>query len=71
MTIIPAPYFKTKQGLTWQVKFQNASTPLEYFVNKSDFVMETKPLSKNELKDVFYSPKSNQSPVYNDISYIM
>ena len=31
--------------------------------------METKPLSINELKDSFYSLKSNKSPGYDDISY--
>ena len=31
--------------------------------------METKPLSINELKDSFYSLKSNKSPSYNDSSY--
>ena len=50
-------------------KIPNASTPFEYFVNKSDFVMETKPLSMNELKDAFYSLKSNKSPGYDNISH--
>ena len=50
-------------------KIPNASTPFKYFVNKSDFVMETKPLSMNELKDAFYSLKRNKSPGYDDISY--
>ena len=36
-------------------KIPNSSTPFQYLVKKSDFVMETKPLSMNELKDVFYS----------------
>ena len=31
--------------------------------------METKPLSVNELKDVFYSLESNKSLGYDDISY--
>ena len=31
--------------------------------------METKPLSMNELKDVFYLFKSNENPGCNDISY--
>ena len=50
-------------------KIPNASTPFKYFVNKSYFVKETKPLSMNELKDAFYSLKSNKSPGYDDISY--
>ena len=40
-------------------KVPNASTQFRYFVNKSDFSMETKALSMNELKDPFYSLKSN------------
>ena len=61
--------FFTNIGKNLASKIPNASTPFEYFVNKSDFVMETKPLSMNELKDAFYSLKSNKSPGYDDISY--
>ena len=50
-------------------KIPNTSTLFEYFVNKYHFVMETKALSMNELKDAFYSSKSNKSPGYDDISY--
>ena len=50
-------------------KIPIASTPFEYFINKSEFVMETKALSMNELKDAFYSLKSNKSPGYDNISY--
>ena len=61
--------FFTNIGKNLASKIPNASTPFEYFVNKSDFVMETKPLSMNELKDSFYSLKSNRSPGYDNISY--
>ena len=50
-------------------KSPNTSTPFEYSVNISDFVMETKSLSMNDLKDAFYSLKSNKSPGYDDITY--
>ena len=50
-------------------KIPNASTPFEFFVNKSDFFMETKLLSINELRDAFYSLKSNKRPGYDDITY--
>ena len=50
-------------------KIPNASTPFEYFVSRSDFVMETKPLSVNKLKDALCSLKSNKIPGYGDISY--
>ena len=46
--------FFTNAGKNLASKIPNVSTPYEYFVNKSDFVMETKPLSMNELKDAFF-----------------
>ena len=61
--------FFTNIGKKLASKIPNASTPFKYFVNKSDFVMETKPLSMNELKDAFYSLKCNKSPDYDDISH--
>ena len=61
--------FFTNIGKNLARKIPNASSSFEYFVNKSDFVMETKPLSMSELKDAFYSLKSNKSPGYDDISY--
>ena len=61
--------FFANVGKNLASKIPNVSTPFKYFVNKSDFVMETKPLSMNELKDAFYSLKSNKSPGYDDISY--
>ena len=50
-------------------KFLNGSTLFEYFVSKSDFVMETKPLSLNELKITLFSSESNKSPGYENIRY--
>ena len=50
-------------------KILNTSIPVNYFLNKSYFAMETKPLSMNELKDALYSLKSNKSPDYGDFSY--
>ena len=61
--------FFTNIGKNLASKIPNASTQFEYFVNKSDFAMETKPLSMNELKDAFYSLKSNENPGYDYISY--
>ena len=61
--------FFTNIGKNLASKIPNASTTFEYFVNKSDFVMGTKPLSMNELKDAFYYLKSNKIPGYDDISY--
>ena len=61
--------FFTNIGKNLANKIPNASTPFEYFVNKPDFVIETKPLSMNELKDAFYSLKGNKRPGYDDIRY--
>ena len=46
-------------------KIPNASAQFEYFANKSDFVMETKTLVKNELKDAFHSLNNNKSQGYD------
>ena len=61
--------FFTNIGKNRPSKIPNASTPFEYFVNKSDFFMETKQLLINELRDAFYSLKNNKRPGYDDISY--
>ena len=61
--------FFTNEGKNLASKIPNASTPFKYFVNKSDFAMETKPLSLNGLEDAFYSLKSNESPGNDDVSY--
>ena len=50
-------------------KIPHASTAFETHINKPDSIMETKGLSMNELKDVFFSLKINKSPSYDDISF--
>ena len=50
-------------------KIPNTSFLFEYFINQSDFVMETKALSMNELKNAFYSLKSDRNSGYDNISY--
>ena len=52
-------------------KIPNASTTFESYINKPDFVMETKQLSMNKSKDAFFSLKINKSPDYDDISFIV
>ena len=59
--------FFTNIGKNVASKITNASTLFEYFVNNSDFVMKTKPLSMNELEDAFYSFKNNKSPGYDNV----
>ena len=62
--------FLTNIGKNLPSKIPNSSnSPFQYFVNKSDFVIETKPLSMNELKYAFYSLKINKGPSHGDISY--
>ena len=65
--------FFTNIGKKLASKIPNASTPFKSFVNKSElsktFIVETKPVSMNELKDAFHSLKSSKSPVYDDIIY--
>ena len=59
----------TNIGSKLASKIPNASTTFESYVNKPDFLMETKWLSMNELKDAFFSLKINKSPSNNDISF--
>ena len=65
--------FFTNIGKKLASKIPNASSPFKSFVNKSElsktFIVETKPVSMNELKDAFHSLKSSKSPVYDDIIY--
>ena len=46
-------------------KILDAPVPFKFFVNKSDFVMETKTLVINELKDAFHSSNDNKSQGYD------
>ena len=50
-------------------KIPNASTTFESYTNKPNFIMETKQLPMNELKDVFFSLKINKTPGYDNISF--
>ena len=43
--------------------------PLNPKKTPPDSTMETKQLSINELKDAFFSLKTNKSPGYDDISF--
>ena len=50
-------------------KTPNASTTFESYINKPDYIMETKQISINELEDALFSLKSNKSSGYDDISF--
>ena len=62
-------FFVTNIKKTLATKIPNAAVSFKYFVNKSDFVMKTKALLINELKEHFYSSRSNKNPGYGNISY--
>ena len=42
---------------------------LESYMSKVNSEMENKPITVNELKEAFYSLKTNKSTGYDDISY--
>ena len=50
-------------------KTPNASTTFESYINKPDYIMETKQILINELKDALFSLKINKSLGYDDISF--
>ena len=55
--------FFTNIESNWPGKIPNASTTFESYINKLDFIMETKQLSMNELKDAFFPSTINKVPV--------
>ena len=60
--------FFTNIGSKLASKIPNASTTFEFHINKPNSDMETKQISMNELKDVFFYLKTNKSPGCDDIS---
>ena len=50
-------------------KTPNASTTFESYINKPDYIMETKQILIKELKDALFSLKINKSLGYDDISF--
>ena len=63
-------FFLTNVGKNLASKIPNASTPIKYFGNKSSFVMNTKPLSMNELKDAFYYVKKFFGSLCEPLKYL-
>ena len=61
--------FKIAIGNYLAIKIPNASVTFESYINKPDYIMETKQLSMNELKDAFFSLKIKKRPGYDDISF--
>ena len=56
-------------GLKLAQKTPQPLKRFESYVNKVNCEMETKPITVNELKEAFYSLKTNKSAGYDDISY--
>ena len=61
--------FFTDIGLELAKKIPKSSQPFESYMKKVSSEMENKPLSINELKDVFFSLKISKSTGYDDINY--
>ena len=60
--------FFTKIGPELAEKIPTASRALESFLNKTDTTMPADPVTINEHKEAFFSPKNKQSPGYDEIS---
>ena len=54
--------FFTNTGTNLANKIPNASKPFDSYITKANTSMESQPLSINELKDAFFSLKTNKSP---------
>ena len=61
--------FFTDIGLELAKKIPKSSQPFESYMKKVSSEMENKPLSINELKDVFFSLKISKSTGHDDINY--
>ena len=61
------PFTNIGQGLASQIP--KSSKTFETYINKVNVIMDSKPLSINELKDAFFSLKINKSPGVDDVSF--
>ena len=50
-------------------KIPKSPKTFETYINKVNVIMDSKPLSINELKDAFFSLKINKSPGVDDVSF--
>ena len=60
--------FFTNIGLKLTSQIPESSKKFKTYINKMNVIMESKPLSINELKDSFFSLKINKSLGVDDIS---
>ena len=61
--------FFTNVGPNLGKKAPNSSTSFTSFLNQTQSIIEKNSLSINELKEVFFSWKTNKSPGYDDINF--
>ena len=59
--------FFTNVGPNLAKKVPNSSNSFTSFLNQTHSIMEKNSLSINELKEAFFSLKTNKSPGYDDI----
>ena len=59
----------TKVGPNLAQKVPNSSNSFTSFLNQTHSIMEKNSLSINDLKEAFFSFKTNKSPGYDDISF--
>ena len=60
--------FFTNVGQNLAKKVPNSSNSFTSFLNQTHIIMEKNSLSINELKETFFSLKTNKSPGYDDIN---
>ena len=61
--------FFTNIGQKLASQIPKSSKTFETYINKVSVIMNSKPLSINELKDAFFSLKINKSSVVDDSSF--
>ena len=61
--------FFTNVGPNLAKKVPNSSNSFTSFLNQTHSIMEKNSLSINELKEAFFSIKTNKSPGYDDINF--
>ena len=61
--------FFTNVGQKLASQIPKSSKAFETYINKVNFIMDSKPLSINELKDAFFSLKINKSSGVDDVSF--
>ena len=61
--------FFTNVGPNLAKKVPNSSNSFTSFLNQTHSIMEKNSLSINELKETFFSLKTNKSPGYDDINF--